>query len=239
MRKDHRPYFIKKAYLNFQKFYTRHFLCPRFQVLGKGFVFIKPWHVEIFGAPITIGNYAVVIATSDNKVRLSVWPQREGQGRISIGDFSMICPGVRISSASAVEIGHGSMIASRVYITDSDWHGVYNRISFGKTAPVVIEDNVWIGDSAIICKGVTIGKNSIVGAGAVVVDSIPADSIAVGNPARVVRALDPGEQITTRAQWYADPDRLFEEIDQWDRAVLKDNTLLSWLRSVLFPTKKE
>lgn len=208
-------------------------------MLGKGFVFIKPWYVEIFGAPIALGNYAVVIATSDNRVRLSVWPQREDQGRISIGDYCMICPGVRISSASAVEIGHSSMIASKTYITDSDWHDVYNRISTGKTAPVIIEDNVWIGDSAIICKGVSIGKNSIIGAGAVVVDSIPADSIAAGNPARVVRSLDPEEQITTRGQWYANPGKLFEEIDQWDQAVLKDNTLLSWLRSVLSPEKED
>jgi acetyltransferase-like isoleucine patch superfamily enzyme len=53
-------------------------------------------------------------------------------------------------------------------ITDSDWHDVYNRISIGKTAPIKIEDNVWIGDSVIVCKGVSIGENSIIGADAVV-----------------------------------------------------------------------
>lgn len=235
MRKDHRPYFIKKAYLDFQRFYVRRFLRPQFAVLGKGYVFMKPWHVEIFGAPVELGNYAVVIATGDNKVRLSVWPKRQNEGRIQIGDFSLICPGVRISSASETVIGDSCMIASKVYITDCDWHGVYNRISIGKTAPIKINDNVWIGDSAIICKGVTIGDNSVIGAGAVVVNSIPAYTVAAGNPARVVKSLDPKKPFTPRSGWYSDPARLIKEFDQWDRAILRGNTLLGWLRSIVSP----
>ena len=58
---------------------------------------------------------------------------------------------------------------------------------FGDLKPVVIEDDVWIGARAIILPGVTIGKGSIVGAGAVVAKSIPPYSVAVGNPARVVK----------------------------------------------------
>ena len=129
------------------------------------------------------------------------------------------------------------MIASNAYITDSDWHDIYNRIAIGKAAPVKIEENVWIGDSAIVCKGVTIGYNSIIGAGAVVVNSVPPNAIAAGNPARVVKSLDPEKPITTRAEWFSDPDRLFEELDQWDRAMLRSNTLLGWLRSLLSPAK--
>ena len=54
------------------------------------------------------------------------------------------------------------MIAHGAYISDADWHGIYDRAEpVGKTKPIKFEDNVWIGDSAIICKGVTIGKNSI------------------------------------------------------------------------------
>ena len=75
----------------------------------------------------------------------------------------------------------------------------------GTTAPVTIEENVWIGDSAIICKGVTIGENSIIGAGAVVSRDIPANTIAAGNPARVVKELDPGEQMTKRDHVFSDP----------------------------------
>ena len=239
MKRDHRPYFIKKAYLNFQKIYVKHFLRPHFEALGKGFVFMKPWNVEIFGAPIELGNYATVIATRDNKVRLSIWSSKKDEGCIRMGDYCMICPGVRISSASEIIIGDSCMIASGAYITDCDWHGIYDRVSIGKRSPVKIEENVWIGDSAIVCKGVTIGTNSIVGAGAVVINSVPANVIVAGNPAQVVKSLDPDEKFTARAQWFSNPIRLFEEIDEWDRELLRNNTLLSWLSSILVPKKDD
>lgn len=56
--------------------------------------------------------------------------------------------------------------------------------------PIVIGDNVWIGGGAIVLPGVTIGDNTVVGAGAVVSRDLPADVVAVGNPARVVRRVD-------------------------------------------------
>jgi acetyltransferase-like isoleucine patch superfamily enzyme len=110
---------------------------------------------------------------------------------------------VRIGSAHEILIGNNCMIASNAYITDSDWHDIYNRVSIGKTAPIKIEDNVWIGDSVIVCKGVTVGENSIIGAGAVVVDDIPANCVAAGNPAKVVKKLDAVQPFTTRAQWFS------------------------------------
>lgn len=239
MRKDHRPYAIKKAWLKFQKFYTRHFIQPQLDALGKGFAFMSPWHVEFFGSPIEIGAYATVIATSDKKVRLSVWPEKQGLGRISIGDYNLICPGVRISSASRIVIEDNCMLANGVYITDADWHGIYDRVSLGKAHPVLLSKNVWVGDSAIICKGVTIGENSIIGAGAIVTEDIPANCIAAGNPAKVVKQLDPKERYTTRADWYADPTRLAREFIQWEQAVLKGNTIFGWLKHMLFPTRKD
>jgi acetyltransferase-like isoleucine patch superfamily enzyme len=54
----------------------------------------------------------------------------------------------------------------------------------------VIEDNVWIGESVVILPGVTIGKNSIIGANAVVTKSIPENSIAGGNPARIIKKIE-------------------------------------------------
>jgi acetyltransferase-like isoleucine patch superfamily enzyme len=239
LRRDRRPYFIKRGYLHFQEFYVRRFLRPQLESLGNGFSFIKPWHVEIFGSPVELGHYATVIASSDQKVRLSIWSEGKGKGRIKIGDYSLILPGVRISSASEIVIGNNSMIASNTYITDGDWHDIYDRISIGKTAPVTIDDNVWIGDSVIICKGVSIGKNSVIGAGAVVVNAIPPNVVAAGNPARIVKHLDTEVQRRTRAEWYADPDRLFEELDQWDRDMLRGNTLRGWVRSLLSPNKKD
>jgi maltose O-acetyltransferase len=56
--------------------------------------------------------------------------------------------------------------------------------------PIVIEDNVWIGGGAILLPGVTIGRNAVVGAGAVVPKSVPANTGVAGNPAKVVREID-------------------------------------------------
>ena len=239
MRRDHRPYYIKKAFLKFQAFYVNHYLRPQLESLGKGFTFMNPWHVEIFGSPIEIGNYVNVVASADRKVRLAVWSEKKDLGCIRIGDFCLICPGVRIGSAHEISMGNDCMVASGVYITDSDWHDIYNRITIGKTAPVRIENNVWVGDSAIICKGVTLGENSVVGAGAVVVNSVPANCIAAGNPARVVKQLDAREQFTTREQWFRDPDKLFRGFDQTDKQILRANSLTHWLRYLMFPTRRD
>ena len=235
MLRDHRPYFIKRAYLKLQQWHTRHFLRPQFEHLGLRPLFIKPWYVEVFGARISCGDFAVVIAAPDARVRFAVWPPRPEMGRIRIGNCCMICPGVRISSALRIDIGDNCMIASRAYITDSDWHGLYDRVSNGRCRPVTIGSNVWIGDSVIICKGVSVGDNSVIGAGAVVVEDVPANTVAAGNPARPVRRLDPGQPLVTRAQWFADPDNLFAGINQIDREMLSDNTLLHWLRSLVLP----
>ena len=238
MRRDHRPYFVKKAYLDFQAFYTRRFLEPQLKRAGKRFQVIKPWHVEIFGGPVEIGDCATIIAAPDGKVRLSVWPASRGKGGIRIGNYSLICPGVRIGSAEAVVIEDNCMIANRAYITDCDWHGVYDRLAIGRSKPVRLGPNAWVGDSAIVCKGVRIGENSIVGAGAVVVSDIPSNSVAVGNPARVVKRLDPTLPVVTRSQWFSDPEALFEKIDNLDRSMLNKNSLIRWLVHLLSPKRE-
>ncbi len=200
---------------------------------------MRPWYVELFGAPIELGRFATVIAAPDARVRFCVWPALQGRGAIRIGDYSLICPGVRISSAVGVEIGHSVMMAHRVYITDADWHDLYDRTAPGKRAPITIEDNVWLGDGAIVCKGVKIGANSVVGAGAVVVEDIPPNAVAAGNPARVVKHLDPERPMTTRREWFADPMRLKQDFETWDRALLEGNTLAGWMRYLLRPTRKD
>lgn len=238
MQKDYRPYVLKKFWLKLQKFYTHHFLEPQFNSLGKGYAFMEPWHVQLFGGPIDVGHYTTFIASADRRIRLSVWPKKDEQGRIQIGDYTLICPGVRISAAKEIFIEDNCMLASSSYITDSDWHGIYDRISMGEAQPVRLGKNVWIGDSAIVCKGVTIGENSIIGAGAIVVSSIPANSVAVGNPARVVKELDPNETFKTRAHWYADPAKLSREFMKWEQAVLKGNTYFGWVKHMLFPRRE-
>lgn len=239
MRKDHRPYYLKKLHTQIQALYVKHFIKPQLSTLGAGFTFMKPWHVKIFGAPIHIGKCATLIASSDNKIRLSVWSDSAAKGSIRMGNYCMVCPGVRIGSAERINIGDNCMIASNAYIADSDWHDLYNRIAMGKTAPVDIADNVWVGESAIIGKGVSIGENSIVGAGAVVVSDIPSDCISAGNPARIVKRLDPDKQMMTRAHFFKNPQKLFHDFDRFDRDFLGKNSLLRWVRHLLFPGKND
>jgi len=238
VRRDHRPYILKRLDLLFQKWYARYFLRPQFDHLGKGSTFMKPWHVEIFGGPISLGDYATVIATPDRKVRLTVWSDLRERGRIVIGDYCLISPGVRISAATEILIGDSCMLAHGAFVTDSDWHGVYDRgLPIGQTLPVCIGENVWIGDSAIICKGVSIGENSIIGAGSVVVRDIPANAIAGGNPAAVLKYLEAGRPIKTRGEWLADPDLLASQFDLIDRHFMTGNTWRGWIRSLIRPQK--
>ncbi|MCU0599733.1 MAG: acyltransferase [Desulfobacterales bacterium] len=240
MRRDHRPYYIKKAHLKIQEYYARYFLKPRFDSLGEGFFFIHPWNLEVFGSPIEVGKYANILTTPENKVRLTVWPEKKGHGKIKIGDYCLICPGVRISSAEEIIIEDDCMMAGGAYITDADWHDVYDRVwSIGNAAPIHIEKNVWIGDNAVVCKGVTIGENSVIGARAVVTQSIPPNCIAAGNPARVVRELDPEKKLYKRSDWYADPEKLARDIDGIDRENMMGNSLMHWFRTILFPSKND
>ncbi len=238
MQRDHRPYFLKQLDIRFQKWYVNRFLRPQFERLGRGYIFMKPWHVEIFGGPVFLGEYPHVIAASDKKVRLTVWPNPGNEGCIRIGDYCLICPGVRISAATEIIIGDSCMVAQGACITDSDWHEVYDRSQpVGQTSAVRIGTNVWIGDSAIVGKGVTIGDNSIIGAGSIVTKDIPANVIAAGNPAVVVKKLDTKRHIRTRAEWSSDPEDLARRFREIDREKLGGNTIAGWLRSLLFPSK--
>lgn len=63
------------------------------------------------------------------------------------------------------------------------------RAKLEAAKPITIGDNVWLGGGVIVCPGVTIGDNAVIGAGAVVTRDVPADVVAVGNPARVVRRI--------------------------------------------------
>lgn len=98
--------------------------------------------------------------------------------------------GCTISATTSILIGNHVLLGSGCLITDSDAHPVdpdERRLGGGGVSkPIVIEDDVFIGARAIVLKGVTIGKGSVIGAGTVVSKSISPYSIAVGNPAKVV-----------------------------------------------------
>lgn len=106
--------------------------------------------------------------------------------------------GVQIVCNIAVTIGDRCLIASDVVILDDDGHPVdwRERHNYWPElpedrlgAPIVIEDNVWIGTRAIILKGVHIGTGAVIAAGAVVTHSVPPATVAAGVPARAIREL--------------------------------------------------
>jgi len=106
---------------------------------------------------------------------------------ISIGDHTFINYGSSISAHELVKIGCHCLLGHHTLILDNNEHGIEQREVVPPSAPVLIEDHVWIGSRVIILPGVFIGHHSVVGAGSVVTEDIPADCLAVGNPARVVR----------------------------------------------------
>lgn len=236
MIKDYRPYTVKKAWYRLLNFYVKHRLSPQLASLGSHGFIVKPWHIEFFGGPIRIGDHITLLGCSDKKTRLTVWADTPDVPGITIGDHVLISPGVRISAAHSITISDSCMLASNAYITDSDWHGIYDRSLTPETKhQVTLEENVWIGDSAIVCKDVTIGRNSIIGAGSVVVTDIPSNVMAAGNPAKVVKILDPDEPMVTRKDRFADTDQSTHLLDALERENLKDNTLIGWIRSLILP----
>lgn len=92
-------------------------------------------------------------------------------------------------------IGNNVKIGGGVLLIDTDCHPIdysIRRTSNDETssAPIVIEDDVWVGAQSIVLKGVTIGARSIIGAGSVVTKSIPSDCIACGNPCKVIKKIN-------------------------------------------------
>jgi acetyltransferase-like isoleucine patch superfamily enzyme len=95
--------------------------------------------------------------------------------------------GTIIGAFISISIGNEVKCGANTLITDSDWHPEDSRSN--SNMPVRIEDNVWLGEGVKVLKGVTIGRNSVIGAGSVVTKDIPANVVAAGNPCRVLKEL--------------------------------------------------
>lgn len=115
-----------------------------------------------------------------------------GVGDVIIGEETRI--GIGNVIIGPVTIGSQVILAQHIAV--SGMNHTYTDVTLPTrkqkvtTAPIVIEDEVWVGANAVITAGVTIGKHSVVAAGAVVTKNIPPYSIAVGNPARVIKKYD-------------------------------------------------
>ena len=145
---------------------------------------------------VSIGNNFEARA----RLRLEVFDEHRGNRytpEVRIGNNVSLNYDCHIGCVNKIEIGDNVLMGSRILITDH-YHGEITaamlRIPPGQRkvqspGPVIIEDNVWIGEGVAIMPNVRIGRNAIIGANAVVTRDIPADSVAVGAPARVIRCL--------------------------------------------------
>ena len=136
----------------------------------------KNVHVDIdfrceYGKNIFVGN----------KVIINMNCTFVDNNRIEIDNNVLIASNVQIYTAT-----HSTNVKERTMQNWDESKAICNTFAL----PIKIEDNVWIGGGAIILPGVTIGRNSVIGAGSVVTRSIPADCVAVGNPCRVIKHMN-------------------------------------------------
>ena len=141
-------------------------LTKMFAKVGEGAYIEPPFHANWGGWHVELGAHVYANFNLTLVDDTHIW----------IGDSVMIGPNVTIATAA-----HPILPALRKKAAQ------YNL-------PVRIGDNVWIGAGAIILPGVTIGENSVIGAGSVVTKDIPANVVAVGNPCRVLRPIGPEDQ---------------------------------------------
>lgn len=165
---------------------------------GKKYEFGPTAHISL-----SDGSGKSDIILNDN-IRLFGTLLSQSHGKITIGKNCTIGRNAKISCVDKVSIGKECEISEACIVCDSNNHPLsvlfrrvrsinYRKLpslhlyKYSSHKPIIIQDNVWIGERARICKGVTIGKNSVIGANSVVTKDIPANCIAAGNPARVVK----------------------------------------------------
>ncbi len=120
-------------------------------------------------------------------VEMVAWPG----AKLVIGAGTYLNYGVSFSAHRELLIGENCLIGNYAVVMDGDYHDLFDHRLPGKSAPVIIEDDVWLGLRVTVLKGVRIGRGSVIGAGSVVTEDIPPYSLAFGVPAKVIKALKP------------------------------------------------
>jgi acetyltransferase-like isoleucine patch superfamily enzyme len=153
-------------------------------------------HADHLGRRITLRGRAKIVnrgtITLGDRVRLDSTLARlelvtiDG-GRLEIGSNVFINFGSSIVAGTEVKIGNDCLIGAHVTVMDTDFHRVEDKAWDTTGQPVVIQDRVWLGNRSIVLKGVRIGHDAVVAAGAVVTKDVPPRTVVAGNPARVVR----------------------------------------------------
>ena len=186
--------FTRLAWKQGTKFFWREplfrYLCAH---VGRGIVLEGDIPQIVGNGRITIGDNVRIGTRNTWAVGFKVSTDAE----LVIGHRVSVNYQTIISVARRVRIGDDTMIAGNVQIYDNVSHPVsparrlrHESFSLDESAPVDIGRNVWIGQSAMIMRGVTIGDNSIVAAGSIVTKSVPANTLVGGNPARILRSID-------------------------------------------------
>ena len=167
------------------RLWVKWFVNPFFHKKGKGVTICRRTRMDVLPfQEFTMGDYSTVedFATVNN-----------GVGPVHIGNNTRI--GIGNTVIGPVTIGNNVILAQNIVMSGLNHN--YTNINIpiykqGETVgTIIIEDDCWIGANAVITAGVTVGKHSVVAGGAVVTKNIPPYSVAVGNPARVIKQYNP------------------------------------------------
>jgi maltose O-acetyltransferase len=158
--------------------------------------------VRITGRPPVIERPAGTIVLGDDlnleaPVTAIHFAVRAG-AHLEIGACGWINDGAWFGCTERIIIGRRVLIGPGVRVFDNDYHDALDRYRMPPACPVTIGDDVWIATGATVLAGVTIGRGAIVGAGSVVRGEIAPFTVVAGNPARVVRTLDPERFVAPR-----------------------------------------
>jgi len=169
----------------------------RFRAFGAGSAMCFPIGALFGERYVSIGSGTVIGPNAS--ISAGVSPEHDlGDAEVvRIGDRCLIGKGSGIVGHERIVIGDDVFTGHNVYVTDAN-HGYEDpRVPIGRqfaaSEPVSIGDGSWLGHGSIVLPGVTIGRHVVVGGGSVVTEDLPDFSVAVGNPARVVRRYGIGE----------------------------------------------
>lgn len=156
-------------------------------------------HSTVFYGTARIRRFRYAAVTIGNNCRFDSLPDRNAIGlkqpcqltaeqdaKIVIGDDCGF-GGTVLWSAISITIGNRVKIGANCLLLDHEGHPEDPRS--GPPAPIIVEDDVWLGTNVVVLKGVTIGRGTQVGANSIVTKSLPPFSVAAGSPCRVIRAL--------------------------------------------------